>query len=132
VLRILGVTALVSMIGGLAGAAMGVLASVAVLVLTRTWDAFWGAETVFLFATVVGFVIGGFLAPILTWLFLRRVPLWRASIETAFAATIGFAVGAVMGIAVPLAMASALTCSMLAALRLKRAYRPKQEALEAA
>jgi hypothetical protein len=77
-------------------------------------------------------VIGGLLAPIMTWLFLRRVPLWRASIETAFAGTIGFAVGAVMGVAVPLAMASALTCSLLAALRLKRAYRPKQEALEAA
>ena len=128
--RILGVTALVSIVGGLAGAALGVFATAGLLALTRTW-AFWGLESLFLVATVIGFVVGGFLAPIMTWLFLRRVPLWRASIETAFAATIGFALGAVTGVAVPLAMASALTCSLLAALRLKRAYRPKQEALEA-
>jgi uncharacterized membrane protein YfcA len=128
----LGVTALVSIVGGLAGAAIGVLATVAILALTRTWGTFWGLETLFLFATMIGFVVGGFLAPIMTWLFLRRVPLWRASIETAFAATIGFALGAVTGVAIPLAVASALTCSLLAALRLKRAYRPKQESLAAA
>ena len=120
------------MLGGLAGAAIGVLATVGVFALTRTWSDVWGAETLILGATLVGFVIGGFLAPIMTWLFLRRVPLWRASIETAFAATIGFAIGAVMGIAAPLVMASSLTFSLLAALRLKRAYRPKQEVLGAA
>lgn len=131
-LRILGVTALVAMVGGLAGAAIGVLASVGFLALIRTGDAFWEVGTILQVATAVGFVIGGFLAPVMTWLFLRRVPLWRASIETAFAGTIGFVLGAVTGVALPLAMASALTCSLLAALRLKRAYRPKQEALEAA
>jgi len=123
---------LVSMVGGLAGAAIGVLATVGVFALTRASGDVWGSETMLLWATMVGFVIGGFLAPIMTWLFLRRVPLWRASIETAFAATIGFAIGAVLGIAAPVAMASALTCSLLAALRLKRAYRRKPEALEAA
>jgi MFS family permease len=119
------------MVGGLAGAAIGVLATLGILTLTRSWGTFWGLESLFLVATVIGFAVGGFLAPIMTWLFLRRVPLWRACVETAFAATIGFALGAVMGVALPLAMGTALTCSLLAALRLKRAYRPKQEALEA-
>ena len=126
--RILGVTALVSIVGGLAGAALGVLVMAIVALVTGDWQFLMALQ----WAGAVGLVIGGLLAPIMTWLFLRRVPLWRASIETAFAATIGFAVGAVLGIAVPLALASALTCSLLAALRLKRVYRPKQQALEAA
>jgi MFS family permease len=125
--RILGVTALVSILGGLAGAALGMLVMAVIATVDRGWD-FWMALE---WATVIGLAIGGFLAPIMTWLFLRRVPLWRASLETAFAATIGFAASALLNVAVPLAVATTLTCSLLAAVRLKRAYRPKQEVLEA-
>lgn len=127
-LRILGVTGLVSLLGGLAGAVLGLLVIAILGLVTGDFQFFMAL----VWAGTVGLVIGGLLAPIMTWLFLRRVPLWRASLETAFAATLGFAASAILNVAVPVALATTLACSLLAALRLKRAYRPKQEALEAA
>ena len=127
-LRILGVTGLVSLLGGLAGAVLGLVVIAILGLVTGDFQFFMAL----VWAGTVGLVIGGLLAPIMTWLFLRRVPLWRASLETAFAATLGFAASAILNVAVPVALATTLACSLLAALRLKRAYRPKQEALEAA
>ena len=127
-LRILGITGLVSLLGGLAGAVLGLLVIAILGLVTGDFQFFMAL----VWAGTVGLVIGGLLAPIMTWLFIRRVPLWRASLETAFAATLGFAASAILNVAVPVALATTLACSLLAALRLKRAYRPKQEALEAA
>jgi MFS family permease len=119
---------LVSLLGGLAGAVLGLLVIAILALVTGDFQFFMAL----VWAGTVGLVIGGLLAPIMTWLFLRRVPLWRASLETAFAATLGFAASAILNVAVPVALATTLACSLLAAVRLKRAYRPKQGALEAA
>jgi len=124
--RILGVTALVSVIGGLAGAAAGMLVMAGAIALTSR--IFWSLQEALEVATVIGFIVGGFLSPVMTWLFLRRVPLWRASVETAFAATIGLVLSALLGASFPMSAAAALACSLLAAMRLKRAFRIPEQA----
>src|SRR5437773_12275218 len=89
---------------------------------------FWSLQEALEVATVIGFIVGGFLSPVMTWLFLRRVPLWRASVETAFAATIGLVLSALLGASFPMSAAAALACSLLAAMRLKRAFRIPEQA----
>jgi MFS family permease len=132
VLRIIGVTLLVSLLGALAGAVAAVLvAAVAMEVLDKR-TLFFSARELLLIVSMIGVIVGGFFAPLTTWLFLRRVPLWRASVETSFAATIGFAIGAVLGGSPAIAGAAALGGALLAALRLKRAFRVKEQALETA
>ena len=121
-LRIIGVTALVSILGGLVGALAAAAAAAVVLSLPSV--GFVGSLlSLFLGAMVLGFVIGGFVSPLMTWLFMRRVPLWRASLETAFASMLGLVVGIALEAGFIGTMGIALVCAILAALRLKRAYR---------
>jgi hypothetical protein len=122
VLRIIGITALVSILGGLIGALAAAAAAAAFLSLTGV-GVVGGLLNLFEAAMVTGFVIGGFASPVMTWLFMRRVPLWRASIETAFATMLGFVLGVALQFGLVGTIGAALGCAILASLRLKRAYR---------
>jgi len=132
VLRIIGVTLLVSLLGALAGAVAAVLVAAVAMELLFKRDFFFSPREFLVAVSMIGVAVGGFLAPATTWLFLRRVPLWRASIETSFAATLGFAAGVVLGGGPAVAGCSALAGALLAALRLKRAFRVKDQTLETA
>ena len=126
-LRILGVTGLVSLLGGLAGAVLGLLV-IAILGLVT------GLSVVVLEARDR---LGGRAHTVRSGDFALDLGCgWLHSADenewTKIAATLGFAASAILNVAVPVALATTLACSLLAALRLKRAYRPKQEALEAA
>ena len=131
-LRIIGVTLLVSLLGALAGAVAAVLVAAVAMELLARRDFYFSSREFLLAVSMIGVVVGGFLAPATTWLFLRRVPLWRASIETSFAATLGFAAGVLLGGGPAVAGCSALAGALLAALRLKRVFRVKEQTLEAA
>ena len=87
---------------------------------------------VVLIGIVVGSAIGGILSPVTTWLFLRRVPLWRASVETAAAATLGFMITQLLSMNLPLDLLGSLGFALLAAARLKFASRKRERVIEAA
>ena len=131
-LRIIGVTLLVSLLGALVGAVAAVLVAAVAMQLLDKRGFFFAPREFLVAVSMIGIIIGGFLAPVTTWVFLRRVPLWRASIETSFAATLGFAAGVVLGGGPAVAGCSALAGALLAALRLKRAFRVKEQTLETA
>lgn len=124
-LRIIGVTALVSILGGFVGAlaAAAVLAVVLSLPNVSIIYPFGGLLDFFLVPMVLGFVVGGFLSPVMTWLFMRRVPLWRASLETSFASMIGLVLGIVIQLGPIATIGTTLGFAVLAALRLKRVFR---------
>jgi MFS family permease len=120
--RILGVTALVSILGGLVGAlAAAAVAAIVVSLPSVTW--FGSLINLLLGAMLLGFVVGGFVSPLMTWAFMRRVPLWRASMETAFASMLGLVLGPALHVGFIGTIGTSLLCAILAALRLKRAYR---------
>jgi hypothetical protein len=125
-LRILRVTAIVAILGGLAGALASALVIGGMILFIIPHSAEIGTLVeVFLTGTLIGFVVGGILSPIAAWLFLRRVPLWRASTETAFAAVFAFTLSIILGNGsnFALSVGLGLVCALLAALRLQRAFR---------
>jgi len=132
VLRIIGVTLLVSLLGALAGAVAAVVVTAVAMELLDKRTFFFSARELLLAVSMIGVIVGGFLAPLTTWVFLRRVPLWRASVETSFAATLGFAAGVILGGGPAVAGGAALGGALLAALRLKRVFRVKEQTLETA
>lgn len=72
-----------------AGGVFGALASTSALALALTLRGDWQAifnPLAMPIAAAVGAWLGGVLAPITAWLFLRRTPLWKAVIYTTLAA----------------------------------------------
>lgn len=127
-MRITAVTALVVTLGAIAGGAMGLL-------LTAIGDALLpGTATlprprIYGIGAAVGAIYGALIGTPLALLMLRRVPLWRATVETAAAAGLGTVVGRF--VPMPFASAAAAVAfALLAAWRLRRAYalRPVGEA----
>lgn len=127
-MRITAVTALVVTLGAIAGGAMGLL-------LTAIGDAILpGAATlprprIYGIGAAVGAIYGALIGTPIALLMLRRVPLWRATVETAAAAGLGTVVGRF--VPMPFASAAAAVAfALLAAWRLRRAYalRPVGEA----
>ena len=116
------------MLGGLAGAAAAVVVLLILTAILHLAD----VASVLPEAILIGLGIGAVLSSITTWAFLRRVPLWRASIETAFAATLVFGLSVVLTASVGVASLAGLIAALLAALRLKRAFRVKEPTLETA
>ena len=119
-MRITAVTALVVTLGAIAGGAMGVL-------LTAVGDALLpGASTlpqprIYGVGAALGAIYGALIGTPIALLMLRRVPLWRATVETAAAAGLGTVVGRF--VPMPLASAAgAVVFALLAAWRLRRAY----------
>lgn len=127
-MRITAVTALVVTLGAIAGGAMGLL-------LTAIGDALLpGTATlprprIYGIGAAVGAIYGALIGTPIALLMLRRVPLWRATVETAAAAGLGTVVGRF--VPMPFASAAAAVAfALLAAWRLRRAYalRPVGEA----
>lgn len=116
-------------LGGLAGVlGSGVAFGGAVLLVDTTPEG-PVLRNILLIATLMGFAVGGLLAPISTWLFLRRVPLWRASGETAFFAALVFTAVLMMGSGFLSAIVAGSVAALIAAARLHRAFRlPKGSA----
>jgi hypothetical protein len=87
--RVLVITAALAGLGAVVGGMLGALLVSALMVVPpRTWSAtvlFVGAE----FGAAVGFV----LAPIAAWTLMRRVPIWRAIVDTSVGTTIGAGLG---------------------------------------
>ena len=123
----IGVTALLGLLGGLAGAFAGsVVIAIVNVVADVSPDAppFW---RIFALVSGLGFLIGAFLAPGLTWLYLRRVPIWRAAIETSLAGSLAFSVALVLGNALLPAAGIAVGTALLAAARLRFAFRARPQ-----
>lgn len=84
--RVVGVTALLAALGGLAGALGGTLIALGLLLLTEGSPSFGILMAVLRTAAFVGFCVGGLAGPVLAWTLLRQAPIWRAIGETALAA----------------------------------------------
>lgn len=118
--RITAVTALVVTLGALAGGAMGLL-------LTAIGDAVLPGVTtsprgrIYGVGAAVGALYGALIGTPIALIMLRRVPLWRATVETAAAAGLGTVVGRFLPMPFGFAL-GALVFALLAAWRLRRAY----------
>jgi hypothetical protein len=123
--RLLVVTCVVALLGGVVGAVGGALVLAAMSLVAGSplhgllEPAFFGV------AGLIGFVHGAVLGPVLTWAWMRDVPLWRAIGETAVAASAVAAVVMFSGFSLIAASASALAAALLAAGRLKFSSRRK-------
>lgn len=117
--RLVVVTSVVALLGGVAGAVGGALVLAAMSVVAGSpmhgllEPAFFGV------AGLIGFVHGAVLGPALTWALMRDVPLWRAIGETAVAASAVAAIVMFSGFSLIAASAGALGAALLAAGRLK-------------
>lgn len=88
-----GMTAVFLLVGGAVGSLLGTLV---LLVLSIGRVADWSLELiagVWVIGTMVGTPLGMIGAPVLGWLFLRRVPLGRAITHTAVGTVIGSLAG---------------------------------------
>jgi hypothetical protein len=115
--RAIVVTAGLALIGMIAGG----FAAACALTLFAILHGDWRAATdprLWVFSAGVGAAIGGVLAPLASWLFLRHVPLGRLVLETTLATIFvggtGFALGFNPFIAAPLGfLAAALRLAMV-------------------
>ena len=127
-MRFFKVFALLIMLGAVAGAVAGLAFAVALAVGNFTLtDVAFSLRAVPV-AAIVGAVVGALLGPPIALSFLRHVPLWRATIETAAGASLGFALSSVIAFPfswIPLMLMGAL----LAAVRLNRVYKPRKIAV---
>lgn len=134
-LRVLAVTAGLVLTGGLVGGLCG--AATLALVLAVMGEGKAAVDPGLLsIAAAFGAVVGAVFAPLMSWLFLRHVPLGRAIVQTALGTIIGGAIGfvlptfTILGLAVP----SVLWCGLLgfsaATLRLRLVTpRPERDQL---
>lgn len=128
-MRIAKVLLLLLALGATAGAFVGLLFFVG-LMLFRGSPPSLANGRVFLAAATLGAIVGALSGPPIALLFLRRVPLWRATMETAAAAGLGAAVGGLTNL--PYAEAyTALAFGLAAAFRLRYAYRQPTAAVVA-
>ena len=128
--RAIAVTALVALLGGIAGALCGA-GIMGALALVRGVPLISGREDLVFFglAGALGFVHGFILGPLLSWILLRDAPLWRAIGETALAASAAAAIAMLARLGLPAASACALGASLAAAGRLKFELRNRKPAV---
>jgi MFS family permease len=120
--RALGVTLFLGLLGGIAGAVGGTLIVGGILLATHLPTEFGSVRFVFGVASAVGCVFGVMVGPVLAWLFLRHVPIWRAIAETAVAAGIVATVSLTFGSSLWAMVGWSLAGASLAAIRLRRAF----------
>ncbi len=95
-LRVVVATAGLVATGIVVGGLCGALALAAAAVLTGNWRVILDHQ-IWLFGGAVGAAVGAVVAPLMSWLFLRHVPLGRAIVETA----VGSVLGGVIAFALP-------------------------------
>jgi hypothetical protein len=123
----LKVVLLLMTLGAVAGAAMG---SLLLLGFALFGPSFVNGPPLYGYgyAALLGAGVGAVSGPAIALTLLRKVPIWRATTETAAAAGIGSALGGLTLTRVPFAWAyGALFFAILAALRLRRAYEKRAE-----
>ena len=87
--RILIITAALAGLGAVVGGILGSLLVTALTVLAaRAWNA-----TILLAGAGFGVAVGFVLAPVAAWTLMRRVPIWRAIVDTAVGTTLGAGLG---------------------------------------
>jgi len=111
--RIAAVTGAIAAIGVVVGAAIGTTISLGIVI---RWErSFTGALGPLAFGALAGGVIGAVAAPLLAWVFLRRVTLGRAIAETSIGTLIGGLIGVMLP---PLIIPAALAGFLVAGIRL--------------
>ena len=109
-------------LGALAGAVTGSLLVLGIA-LFGSARLYVGEVNIYGYAALFGAGVGAVSGPLIALTLLRKVPIWRATTETAAAAGIGSALGGILLPRVPLSWAyGALLVAILAALRLRRSY----------
>ena len=116
-------------LGGLAGALGGMLLMLGISIVLNAPLSPRALLPAFGFAAMIGFGVGVVGGPVLTWLFLRRTPIWRAIGETALGAGLATAIAFPFVLGPWMLTASALGGATLAALRLRHASRKSAGAL---
>ena len=123
--RVAIVTLALMIVGAIVGAATSAIALIVVSLIQGS-RSFQGVMFGLGFATFVGAVIGTVMAPVIAWVLLRRVPLWRAITQTA----LGTLIGAIaMSFFPPGPIVGAIAGFTLAAIRLRIVTRPATPAL---
>ena len=118
--RVLAVTAVLALLGGLAGALGGSLIGLGVLLFVGgapSWEIIRG---VFTTAGAIGSGVGFVAGPVLSWTLLRRAPIWRAILEPALGAGLAASVAFPFDIHFFAVIGASLLGATLAALRLRR------------
>jgi hypothetical protein len=121
--RRLKVTGLLAILGATSGALLGAVFAVGVWLWAGGSDAAPFSLAILGEAGLAGGAIGFLLAPVTGWLLLRRVPLGIAIIYTALGTAVGFGIGITIPTGIGLSLP--FVGFVVAALRLRRRYRPK-------
>lgn len=123
-MRLLKVALVLLTLGALSGAVVGVLVLLAMILVRQGVPGGGFPAGALAAAAVFGAGVGAVTGPTIALLFLRRVPIWRATLETAGAAGLGAGLAGMTPF--PYAWAwGALALAMLAALRLRHVYRDR-------
>ena len=119
--KVVVVTVALMIVGTVVGALTSVLALAAVLMLRGSPGAPQLLAAVMM-AAYAGAAIGAVMAPVVAWILLRRVPLWRAITQTALGTLIG---AVVCSFTIPGPIVGAIIGFTLAAIRLRIVTRPE-------
>ncbi len=122
--RILTITAALAAVGAVVGGVLGGLLVGLIEAFPRPWR--W-TPTALLIGAAFGGAVGFVLAPVAAWALMRRVPIWRAIVDTAIGTTIGVGLGMVFEPTFRVVALSPLVLGVVgfaaAALRLRLFYR---------
>lgn len=127
--RAVTITLGIAAVGATIGGVMGATLMVAWRSLARIIFFADGGRVVIAPGAAAGAVLGAVLAPITSWLFLRRVALGKALLQTTVGTTAGAAVGLALDgalgarMVVPAGLAGAILGFLAAAIRLRFAKR---------
>jgi hypothetical protein len=127
--RIVSITLAIALVGAVIGGVVGGLLFTALKFLWRVFTPDGPASLIALGAAA-GAALGAVLAPLTSWVFLRRVPLGKALLETTVGTTVGAAIGLavdgvrpVHGFIIPAGLFGAIVGFLVAAARLRFARR---------